>query len=152
MHARLRTIAAFAALVAGMAGCSGEDAPAAAPGAPGPTPSVTLSAAVTVKENGCARLLSAIGYADLVLLPAGREDEQSFDSAVRGRLAYVEGTVVLYREFLPPNARELAETLRQEVKRLVSAKTPRAEQVAALKDYRETVRQVVAACRVIRPS
>jgi hypothetical protein len=141
---RLLPIVLGIALLAGLPGlaaCDDSAAPATAP-----TATATATASAAPSEDGCARIVSAIGFADFVLLPSGREAEQSFDSAVRGRLAYVEGTVVLFGEYLPADLRDTAETLREAVKRLVAAKTPRAEQVAALKDYRQAAAELLAAC------
>ncbi|CAB4909155.1 MAG: hypothetical protein F2825_03860 [Actinobacteria bacterium] len=66
-----------------LAGCHDEDAPETTNGLE----------SYTDAGDGCAQVVSAIGYADELLRPLGQERFQDFDNAVRSRLASVAGTV-----------------------------------------------------------
>ncbi len=125
-------------------GCSEASNPPSA--ASGPAPA-TASPTPSPTEDGCARVVSAIGFAEFLLQPKGKEDQQVFDNAVRGRLAYVEGTVVRFGRYLPADLRPLGETLRDEAKRGANAHISQAEQVTALREYRKTADELIAACR-----
>jgi hypothetical protein len=58
----------------------------------------------TDRGDGCAQVVSAIGYADEELRPRGQEARQTFDDSVRSRLAAVGGTIALELDDLPTPA------------------------------------------------
>ncbi|MDF5755965.1 hypothetical protein [Spongiactinospora sp. TRM90649] len=97
-------------------------------------------------DDPCARVVSAIGFADSVLEPAGEERRQNFDAAVRGRLAYVEGVVREYGPRLPERARRFEVPLRDATDGLSPAATPREEQLRLLKQYRSAAQGVRRTC------
>jgi hypothetical protein len=55
-------------------------------------------------DDPCARVVSAIGYLGLSLLPAGQEKAQHWDGDVRGRFGYLRGTLAMYGPHLPASA------------------------------------------------
>ncbi|SDR11764.1 hypothetical protein [Thermostaphylospora chromogena] len=119
------------------------DAPAAQPaGAPRGTPFI----GARPDDDPCTRVLSALGFADLLLLPAGQEEHQNFDDAVRGRLAYVQGVVLQYGSRLPSEVHDEGATLRRTAKALAPAVTPHEEQIRLLREYRRAERAVRDAC------
>ena len=98
------------------------------------------------RGEGCARLVSAIGYAEQVLEPAGREERQEFGEEVRGRLAYVAGTVVRFEDTVPAPARAAADAVRRDAEALVSAATPRDAQVDGLRRYLASAAAALSVC------
>ncbi|MFI6905570.1 hypothetical protein ACIBKY_30205 [Nonomuraea sp. NPDC050394] len=98
-------------------------------------------------DDPCTRVVSSIGYAGLLLLPAGREDEQNFENAVLGRLAELRGMVQEFGPRLPQVLRDEAEKVEKATKGLSSAQTPRKRQVALLKDYRAAADRIVEGCK-----
>jgi hypothetical protein len=103
------------------------------------------------RQDGCARIISALGYADQVLLGAGREREQRFDEGVRGRLAYVAGTVEMFARAVPPAVTVHAAAVGRDAAAMTAASTPQAEQVERLLRYRADADALVNACRGGRP-
>jgi len=101
----------------------------------------------TDSGDGCQQAVSAIGYADDVLLVLGQEDHQKFDAAVRSRLAAVAGTISLEMEDFP-NRRtsEQAGRVGQLADRAQASATPDAEQILALREYRREAAQLVIDC------
>jgi hypothetical protein len=101
----------------------------------------------TDSGDGCQQTVSAIGYADDLLLVLGQEDHQKFDAAVRSRLAAVAGTISLEMEDFP-NRRtsEQAGRVGQLADRAQASANPDAEQILALREYRREAAQLVIDC------
>lgn len=97
-------------------------------------------------DDPCTRVLSALGFADLLLLPAGQEEHQNFDDAVRGRLAYVQGVVLQYGSRLPAEVHDDGAALRRTANALTPAAIPHEEQIRLLREYRRAEKAVRAAC------
>jgi hypothetical protein len=95
-------------------------------------------------------VVSAIGFAEFLLVPKGKENQQVFDGA-RGRLAYVEGTVVLFGKYLPADLRGQGQTLARAAKRAADKKISQADRVEALREYRKTADEHIAACKARTP-
>lgn len=96
--------------------------------------------------SACSSIVSLIGYAEELLLPAGQEDDQVFDSAVRGRIAEVVGTVEQEAAALPESLRDLAADLAAAARTAVPARTAHEVQVAALREFRRLSTEVTASC------
>lgn len=140
--------ACLVALTVGAAGCAGDSTPSPA------APSATATAAAptpSASEDGCARVVSAIGFAEFLLVPKGKENQQVFDDGARGRLAYVEGTVVLFGKYLPADLRGQGQTLARAAKRAADKKISQADRVEALREYRKTADELIAACKARTP-
>lgn len=120
----------------------------------GGTPQQTKAATQTSKystggdaaDDPCKRVVSAIGYAGLMLKPAGHEDEQNFENAVIGRLAELRGITQEFGPRLPEGLVAAARTVEETTHGLAKADTPRKRQVALLKKYRAAAGQIVAGC------
>ncbi|MEU8249202.1 hypothetical protein [Nonomuraea sp. NPDC048916] len=97
-------------------------------------------------DDPCSRVVSAIGYADLLLRPRGEEDEQNFEDAVLGRLAEARGITLQYGPALPDTLRTAVQTVKDTTAGLAKADVPRERQVALLKDYRAAADQIEAGC------
>ncbi|MEZ0071777.1 hypothetical protein [Planotetraspora sp. GP83] len=97
-------------------------------------------------DDPCARIVSAIGFADALLRPPGEEDRQEFDEGVRGRIAYVEGVVLEYGPRLPGQLLEYEARLRETTHGLVPAATRPEDQVRLLKEYRAAADSVKKGC------
>lgn len=142
-HLSVIPLVAFGVLALGLVSCSDESRqPTAAPQAA----SSTSAAGSAAKEDGCARVISAIGWTEFMLVEPGRESEQDFESGVRGRLSYVDGTVKIFGEYLPSQAVAPSRELQRQVRRIVSVNATQAEKVDGLKDYRRAVAAVERAC------
>ncbi|HET6918520.1 MAG TPA: hypothetical protein VFI46_03540 [Jiangellaceae bacterium] len=104
-------------------------------------------ATYTDPGDGCHQVVSAIGYADDLLLVLGQEDHQKFEPAVRSRLAAVEGTISLEVEDFP-NRRILLQALRVAdlADRAQASEEPDDDQIAALRQYRREAAQLVIDC------
>jgi hypothetical protein len=104
-------------------------------------------ATYTDPGDGCPQVVSAIGYADDLLLVLGQEDHQKFEPAVRSRLAAVEGTISLEVEDFP-NRRILLQALRVAdlADRAQASEEPDDDQIAALRQYRREAAQLVIDC------
>ncbi|MEU8363984.1 hypothetical protein AB0C27_48990 [Nonomuraea sp. NPDC048882] len=98
-------------------------------------------------DSPCARVVSSIGYAGLMLEPAGREERQTFEDALTGRLAEVHGTTREFGPRLPGSLQEAVETVRTTTAGLSRNDVPRERQVALLKRYRQAADRIVAGCR-----
>jgi hypothetical protein len=97
-------------------------------------------------EDSCTRLVSAIGYAELHLRPRGQEAKEAFDDTLRGRIAYVEGTIVQYADRLPKDIREDAEALLPIIRKITRVSQRRSVRIAALKQFREKAAELLVAC------
>ncbi|TMR21203.1 hypothetical protein ETD86_16035 [Nonomuraea turkmeniaca] len=97
-------------------------------------------------DSPCARVVSAIGYANLMLEPKGREERQHFEDAVIGRLAEARGITLQFGDRLPASLKGAVETVRTTTAGLSRNDVPRERQVALLKQYRAAADQIVAGC------
>ncbi|TMR98172.1 hypothetical protein [Nonomuraea basaltis] len=97
-------------------------------------------------DSPCARVVSAIGYADLMLEPRGREDRQHFEDAVTGRLAEARGITLQFGDRLPSSLRGAVETVKATTAGLSKNDVPRERQVTLLKQYRAAADRIVAGC------
>lgn len=112
-----------------------------------PQQSASASPQQTVDtESPCGRVVSALGFARLGMLPAGQEGRQAFDDDVRGRLAYVWGTVEKYGTQLPSGLQRQQETLRRTAKGLAPVSTPHDEQVRLLREYHQAAKALTEGC------
>lgn len=107
-------------------------------------------ASYTDPDDGCEQVVSAIGYADDLLLVLGQEEHQKFDAAVRSRLAAVEGTISLEVEDFPTRnilvqARKVADL----ADRAQASENPDDEQIMALREYRREAAQLVIDCAAV---
>lgn len=97
-------------------------------------------------DDPCQRVVSALGFAEHVLKPAGQEESQEFGEGVRGRIAYVEGVILSYGERLPAGLAEHTATLKRTIRVIVPAATPREKAVAALKEWRAAATAIEETC------
>ncbi|MFG1944473.1 hypothetical protein [Nonomuraea sp. NPDC048826] len=97
-------------------------------------------------DDPCARVVSAIGYADLLLKPAGEEDAQHFEDAVLGRLAEVRGITLQFGPRLPGSLGGAVRTVESTTEGLSKADVPRSRQVSLLKEYRAAAGRIERAC------
>jgi hypothetical protein len=95
----------------------------------------------------CARVVSAIGYAGLLLGPRGEEDAQNFENALLGRLAELRGITLEFGDRLPDSLAQDVQTVKTTTAGLARADVPRARQVALLKQYRVAADRIEAGCR-----
>jgi hypothetical protein len=101
----------------------------------------------TNSGDGCRQAVSAIGYADDLLLVLGQEDHQQFDAAVRSRLAAVAGTISLeMKDFPNRRTSEQARRVGRLADQAQASVTPDAEQILALREYRREAAQLVIDC------
>lgn len=142
---RGRLVAGLLAGLLGVAATAGCDAPAG-PGGAAPEAARPAAPSAPSRDDACTRLVSAIGYAELRLVPRGKEDEQKFEGSTRGQIAYVEGAIVMYGDDLPTGIRADARALRPTIRKLAEPDTPRPEQVKALKRFRAQAAELVTAC------
>ncbi|MGW6503654.1 hypothetical protein [Nonomuraea angiospora] len=98
-------------------------------------------------DSPCARVVSAIGYAGLMLEPKGQEDRQHFEDAVIGRLAELRGITLEFGDRLPDSLQGAVQTIKTTTAGLSRNDVPRQRQVALLKQYRVAADQIVAGCR-----
>ncbi|MFI7124322.1 hypothetical protein ACIBQ1_01425 [Nonomuraea sp. NPDC050153] len=98
-------------------------------------------------DSPCARVVSAIGYANLMLRPKGQEDRQYFEDAVIGRLAELRGITLEFGDRLPDSLKGAVQTIETTTAGLAKNDVPRARQVALLKQYRVAADQIVAGCK-----
>ncbi|WP_204054919.1 hypothetical protein [Microbispora corallina] len=150
---------AVTTLVAGLTACQG---PAAGPpsasatglrssassgssGSPGADGAVYVTGA-RAGDDACARVLSAIGYLGLSLLPSGQEDAQHWDGDVRGRFGYLRGTLAMYGPHLPASTVAATETIDRVAEVLSRADTPGAVRPSLLRRYRSASGVVTGAC------
>ncbi|MBB6343896.1 hypothetical protein AB0C18_29480 [Nonomuraea muscovyensis] len=97
-------------------------------------------------DDPCARVVSAIGYADLLLEPRGAEEAQNFESAVLGRLAEARGVTLQYGPALPPSLAPAVRALETSTSGLSRADVPRERQVRLLREYRAAAEQIRTGC------
>lgn len=97
-------------------------------------------------DSPCARVVSSIGYAGLMLEPKGQEERQNFEDAVISRLAEVYGITSEFGGRLPGSLRESAETVKSTASALSKGDVPRQRQVELLKQYRVAADHIVAEC------
>ncbi|MEU6778853.1 hypothetical protein ABZ912_06585 [Nonomuraea angiospora] len=97
-------------------------------------------------DSPCARVVSAIGYANLMLEPKGQEDRQYFEDAVIGRLAELRGITLEFGDRLPDSLKGAVQTIKTTTAGLSRNDVPRERQVALLKQYRVAADQIVAGC------
>jgi hypothetical protein len=131
--------AAFACLAV-LTGCSSDDNSSSSAN---PT---AASSSGSSAAQACERLVALIGYAEESLLPAGQENHQKFDDAARGGIAEAIGTAERYGSQLPASLQPAAERLVKDGYQIVPATTPRATQVASLRDYRQAADEIVHGC------
>ncbi|GAA3207716.1 hypothetical protein GCM10020216_009430 [Nonomuraea helvata] len=98
-------------------------------------------------DSPCARVVSAIGYANLMLKPKGQEDQQYFEDAVIGRLAELRGITMEFGDRLPDSLKGAVQTVRTTTAGLARNDVPRKRQVALLKQYRVAADEIMAGCR-----
>ncbi|WP_157244775.1 hypothetical protein [Nonomuraea typhae] len=147
----MRRITAIALLMPILVACQNSPPPQAQKSrVPSPSASLTsdkFSTGGDADDDPCTRVVSSIGYAGLLLLPAGKEDEQNFENAVLGRLAELRGIVREFGPRLPGGLRGEAESVEKATQGLAKADTPRKTQVAFLKDYRAAADRIVQGCK-----
>ncbi|GAB1817519.1 hypothetical protein [Herbidospora sp. RD11066] len=97
-------------------------------------------------DDPCQRVVSALGFAEIVLKPAGQEEGQEFGEGVRGRIAYGEGVILTYGAKLPAELAEHTATLKRVIRELVPAATPHEKAVAALKEWRAAATAIERVC------
>ncbi|MEW9548562.1 hypothetical protein [Nonomuraea sp. NPDC050783] len=97
-------------------------------------------------DSPCARVVSAIGYAGLMLEPKGQEERQYFEDAVIGRLAEARGIVLQFGDRLPASLQGAVATVKATTAGLARNDVPRERQVALLKQYRAAADRIVAGC------
>ncbi|GAA4598614.1 hypothetical protein GCM10023194_76560 [Planotetraspora phitsanulokensis] len=97
-------------------------------------------------DDACTRVVSAIGYLELSLLPAGQEDAQRYDGDVRGRFGYVRGTLAMYGPHLPASLAGPAATIEEVGTPLSAAATDPAQRPALLREYRQASHAITSTC------
>ncbi|MET7459935.1 hypothetical protein [Nonomuraea sp. NPDC005501] len=97
-------------------------------------------------DDPCARVVSAIGYADLLLKPRGQEDDQYFEDAVLGRLAEARGITLQYGPALPDSLAPAVRDVETATAGLSRADVPRPRKVALLKQYRAAADRIKTGC------
>jgi hypothetical protein len=104
-------------------------------------------ASYTDPGDGCRQAVSAIGYADDLLLVLGQEEHQKFEPAVRSRLAAVTGTISLELEDFPNRPIMLqAVRVADLAERAQVSEDADDEQISALREYRREAAQLVIDC------
>jgi hypothetical protein len=119
-----------------LAGCSAGDATAADP-----------LESYTDPGDGCAQVVTAITYAETVLKPLGQEAYQTFDDAVRSRVATVNGTVSLEVKDMP--SKEILSQAKRTgglADRGMRAGVPRRTRIRLLREYRREAAALVVLC------
>ncbi|WP_336209200.1 hypothetical protein [Nonomuraea sp. LPB2021202275-12-8] len=111
-----------------------------------PAADATYSTGGDPADDPCARVVSAIGYAGLLLEPEGREERQNFEDAVLGRLAEVRGITLQFGSRLPASLSTAVRTVQTATEELSRADVPRQDQVALLRRYRAAAGQITAGC------
>lgn len=97
-------------------------------------------------DSPCARVVSAIGYAGLLLEPEGREQAQNFEDALLGRLAEVRGITLQFGPRLPSSLAPAVRTVLTATEGLARGDVPKQRQVALLKRYRAAAGQITRGC------
>src|SRR4051812_27189298 len=125
---------------------------AACSSAPPPPPAAKDSGPVYVTgaradDNACTRVVSAIGYIDIDLLPAGQEETQKFDSNLRGRFGYLEGIIVMYGVHLPGTVQTERASMTRVAHILSSPATTPGSRPGYLREYRRASGKVTQTCK-----
>ncbi|MGZ4595145.1 MAG: hypothetical protein ACXV4A_13560 [Actinomycetes bacterium] len=97
--------------------------------------------------DGCSQVVSAIAYADDMLKPLGQEAYQTFDDAVRSRVATVNGTISLEVKDLP--SKQILEQARRTgdlADRGMRAGVSRRDRIRLLREYRREAAELVLLC------
>jgi hypothetical protein len=103
--------------------------------------------------DGCEQAISAISYADDVLVRLGQEPYQTFDDAVRSRLAAVAGTLSLEAKDWPDKAIYRQAQIVQPLAQAAGARLPddsaeaKAARVNVLLRYRIAAGTLILVCR-----
>ncbi|GAA4040480.1 hypothetical protein GCM10022248_03470 [Nonomuraea soli] len=97
-------------------------------------------------DSPCARVVSAIGYAELMLSPKGQEEGQNFEPAVLGRIAETRGINAEFGGRLPAEARTAAAEVERTAAGLSIADTPHDRQVELLRQYRAATDEIRKHC------
>ncbi|TYB54168.1 hypothetical protein FXF51_48225 [Nonomuraea sp. PA05] len=97
-------------------------------------------------DSPCDRVVSAIGYAGLMLEPKGQEDRQNFEDALIGRLAEVHGITLQFGPGLPGSLQEDVRTVKETTAGLSRNGVPKERQVALLRQYRAAADRIEAGC------
>ncbi|WP_030509997.1 hypothetical protein [Microbispora rosea] len=151
----LRTALVALALAVGLSACqSPSPEPDASPGAVvssmstayGKTSGAVYVTGAKAGDDPCARVVSAIGYLRLSLLPAGQEDAQHWDGDVRGRFGYLRGTLAMYGPHLPASASAAVTTIDGLAETLSRAGTAGSLRTDLLRRYRKASAAVLTAC------
>lgn len=150
----LRTALVVSAVAVGLSACqSPPSEPRALSGAVSSTGTASgkTSGAVYVTgaktgDDPCARVVSAIGYLGLSLLPAGQEEAQHWDGDVRGRFGYLRGTLAMYGPHLPASASAAVATVDGLAETLSRADTADSRRTDLLRRYRKASAAVLTAC------
>ncbi|MEN3537785.1 hypothetical protein AAH991_21915 [Microbispora sp. ZYX-F-249] len=146
----LRAALVVAALAAGLSACQAPSpGPRTSPAPPTASPATTGAIYVTGAKAGddpCARVVSAIGYLGLSLLPPGREEAQHWDGDVRGRFGYLRGTLEMYGPRLPAAAADAVAAVDGVAETLSRAGTAASRRPGLLRRYRAASAAVLAAC------
>ncbi|WP_327045191.1 hypothetical protein OG320_26225 [Microbispora sp. NBC_01189] len=140
------------ALVVNLSACQAPDhapAPRAATISPDAAGAVYVTGA-KAGDDPCARVVSAIGYLGLSLLPAGQEEAQHWDGDVRGRFGYLRGTMAMYGPRLPAPAAPAVAAVDGLAGTLSLARTADSRRPRLLREYRTASAAVLTACG--RPS
>ncbi|WP_182897117.1 hypothetical protein [Microbispora sp. H10830] len=158
----LRMALVVSALAVGLSACQ---SPSPEPEASSSTASSTVSSTVSslgtasgktsgavyvtgakAGDDPCARVVSAIGYLGLSLLPAGQEEAQHWDGDVRGRFGYLRGTLAMYGPHLPAPASAAVATVDGLAETLSRADTAGSRRADLLRRYRKASAAVLTAC------
>ncbi|MEO3862924.1 hypothetical protein [Acrocarpospora sp. B8E8] len=134
MKARNRALIALVSALTTLAACTQQ------------APATRFATGGDPDDDPCTRIVSAIGYAGLLLSPAGQEDEQNFEDAVIGRLAELQGIILTYGPAMPADLAGPVETVTRTTKALSNGHLPRDQQVKLLKEYRPAADSVVSGC------
>src|SRR5690606_7376473 len=97
-------------------------------------------------DDPCARVVSAIGYADLLLAPEGREDEPYSEDAALGRPAEGRGITLQFGPRRPGSRSDAVRMVEATTGKLSKADVPREQQVALLKEYRGAASRIERTC------
>lgn len=116
-------------------------------------PAVGPLGGITEPGDGCPQMVSAIGYADALLVDLGQERYQEYDVAVRSRLAQVAGTARVEAADWPSErvhrqARQLAH-LAFTASRLPTGGEAAFTRAQALVAYKAGAAQMVLLCQAV---
>ncbi|HEY9521706.1 MAG TPA: hypothetical protein VIR33_00590 [Thermopolyspora sp.] len=99
-----------------------------------------------ITDNACARVVSAIGYLEFLLVPRGQEVRQGYPDDVRGRFGYLHGTLDMYGDRLPTAVTGTATTVNRLARTLSAVDTKPAARPGLLRGYRENSDAIIATC------